>query len=313
MSGMAFDGHPRSYISLRIDMVTRTKGHDRTYLLFILPAIAWVSFFILYPFVQAIHISTTDMTLLRPDSAESVGMQNYVELFTSSEFWHSLRTTGIFTGTVVFFQFTIGLTLALVLNATHRGTGVVRTVVMLPWILPPIALGIIWAWIFRGGQTGLLNAFLLGVFGVKPTNWLGIEHALASVSVAAIWIGCPFSFMLELAGLQKIPPVLYESADVDGAGTLRKLWHITFPLMRSTFMVNLIMITVFTITYFDIVYALTKGGPQGATEVLPLYMYLEAFRDFQFGTGSAIAVVMLFLSLLLTALYLATMNRKETL
>ncbi len=292
-------------------MVAETKGGDRAYLLFILPAIAWVSFFILYPFAQAIHISTTDMTLLQPRAAESVGVQNYIDLFTSADFWHSLKITGIFTGTVVLFQFSIGLTLALVLNATHRLTGVVRTVVMLPWILPPIALGIIWAWILRGGQTGLLNAFLLGVFGVSPTNWLGVDHALAAVSVAAIWIGCPFSFMLELAGLQKIPPVLYESADVDGAGTIRKLRHITFPLMRSTFMVNLIMITVFTITYFDIIYALTKGGPQGATEVLPLYMYLEAFRDFQFGTGSAVAVVMLVLSLLLTGVYLATMNRKE--
>jgi multiple sugar transport system permease protein len=292
-------------------MAEEAKRRDRTYLLFILPAIAWVSFFILYPFAQAIHISTTDMTLLQPKAADSVGLQNYIHLFTSSDFWHSLKITGIFTGTVVLFQFSIGLTLALVLNATHRLTGVVRTVVMLPWILPPIALGIIWAWVFRGGQTGLLNAFLLGVFGMHPTNWLGIEHALAAVSVAAIWIGSPFSFMLELAGLQKIPPVLYESADVDGAGTIRKLWHITFPLMRSTFMVNLIMITVFTITYFDIIYALTKGGPQGATEVLPLLMYLEAFRDFQFGTGSAVAVVMLFLSLLLTGAYLATMNRKE--
>lgn len=292
-------------------MVAETKGKDRAYLLFILPAIAWVSFFILYPFAQAIHISSTDMTLLQPRAAESVGLQNYIDLFTSSDFWHSLKITGIFTGTVVLFQFSIGLTLALVLNATHRLTGIVRTVVMLPWILPPIALGIIWAWILRGGQTGLLNAFLLGVLGVSPTNWLGVDHALAAVSVAAIWIGCPFSFMLELAGLQKIPPVLYESADVDGAGTIRKLRHITFPLMRSTFMVNLIMITVFTITYFDIIYALTKGGPQGATEVLPLFMYLEAFRDFQFGTGSAVAVVMLVLSLLLTGVYLATMNRKE--
>lgn len=289
------------------------KTKDRLHhLVFILPAMLWVGFFILYPFVQAIYISTTDMTLLKPGAAIGVGLRNYVNLFTNTDFWHSAGVTGIFTGTVVFFQFTVGLLLALVLNEQHRGTGLVRTVVMLPWILPPIALGVIWAWIFRGGQTGLLNSLLLRLFGREPVNWLGIDTALFSVSFATIWIGCPFSFMLELAGLQKIPTVLYESAEVDGAGTLAKMWHITFPLMRTTFMVNLIMITVFTISYFDIIYALTKGGPQGATEVLPLFMYLEAFRDFQFGTGSAVAVVMLLLALLLTLIYLAVMNRQQS-
>jgi multiple sugar transport system permease protein len=268
--------------------------------------------FVLYPFMHAIYISFTDMSLLSLGDATFVGLANYERLFTNPEFWHSVQVTLIFTGAVVFFQFTLGFALALGLNEHIPGTGLVRTFVMIPWILPPIALGIIWAWLFRGGQTGLLNAALLQLLSIKPVNWLGVNWALVSVSIAAIWIGTPFSFILELAGLQRIPHAMYESAEVDGASSLQKLVYVTVPLMRTTMMVNLIMITVFTITYFDIIYALTGGGPQNATDVLPLHMYTLAFRDFQFGGGAAVAVMMLILSLLLTLVYLATMRREES-
>ena len=287
------------------------RKREYTYLLFILPAVVWVGVFTLYPFFRAISISLTDMNLLRPNNVRGVGLQNYARLLSDELFRERVRITLVFTAVVIFFQFTIGFGLALLLNCKRIGTSSVRTVVMLPWILPPVALGIVWAWIFRGGQSGLLNAFLLQAFGTAPIRWLGVEMALPSVIVATIWIGTPFSFMLELAGLQKIPTELYEAADVDGASAAQRLAFITIPLMRATFTVNWIMITVFTISYFDIIYAHTRGGPQGATEVLPLFMYLLAFRDFQFGRGAAVAGIMLVISLLLTLLYLLITQRRN--
>jgi multiple sugar transport system permease protein len=179
----------------------------------------------------------------------------------------------------------------------------VRTAVMLPWVIPPVALALIWAWIWRSGQLGLINAILVQ-FGVHPVNWLGYDFAMFSIIMTAIWIGVPFSFMIELASLQKIPTVLYDSSAVDGANGFQRLIHIIFPLMKSTIMLNLIMITIATLGYFDVIYALTGGGPIDATEVLPLYMYHTSFRNFQLGQGSAMAVMILLVSIVTTAVYL---------
>ena len=119
-----------------------------------------------------------------------------------------------------------------------------------------------------------------------------------------VWIGVPFTFMLEMAGLQKIPGELYEAGAIDGANGFQKFIYLTIPMMKSTFLINLIMITIGTIGYFDIIYALTGGGPKNATEVLPLYMYNSAFKFHQLGQGAAMAVIMLLISLILTVVYM---------
>lgn len=150
---------------------------------------------------------------------------------------------------------------------------------------------------------GLLNAAILQ-FGGTPQDWLGKDLALISLIFVTIWIGVPFTFMLEMAGLQKIPAELYEAGAIDGASRIQKFRYITIPLLKSTFLINLIMITIGTIGYFDIIFSLTGGGPNNATEVLPLYMYNSAFKFHQLGEGAAIAVIMLLISLALTFVYM---------
>ena len=150
---------------------------------------------------------------------------------------------------------------------------------------------------------GLLNALIMQLGGV-PMEWLGGRLALVTMIFVVVWIGVPFTFMLEMAGLQKIPAELYEAGAIDGASAFQKFFYITIPMMKSTFLINLIMITIGTIGYFDIIYAMTGGGPNKATEVLPLSMYYTAFRFHQLGKGAAMAVIMLLISLVLTAVYM---------
>jgi multiple sugar transport system permease protein len=293
-------------------MLLKIKKHIQKYifLFFIMPAIIWIVTFSIYPFLYSVYISFTNMNMLRPGNFKFVGLQNYLTLFDDIDFWVSFRNTFLFTIPVVVFQFLFGFLLALLLKTKKFGTPVVRTAVMLPWVLAPVALGLVWGWLLRGGKLGLINAILV-LSGIHPINWLSHDMAMFSVIVIAIWIGTPFSFMLELAGLQKIPVSLYEASLVDGASKLQKLLYITIPLMRGTFLINWIMITISTIGYFDIIYALTDGGPGNATEILPLLMYHRAFEYFNLGQGAAIAMIMSFISLLFTLIYFTIFYRRK--
>lgn len=282
------------------------------YILFIAPAFAWICVFTVYPFFYSFYISITDMSMLRLGRENIIGLLNYSELWAETKFWNSIRLSLIFTLFVVAGQFILGFALANILKKRSRFTWLGRTAVMLPWVVPPIALGLTWKWILRGGKLGLLNAILTNI-RVIPRDWLSYANALGTVIAVTIWIGIPFTFMLELAGLQKIPDQLYEAASIDGAGKLGRFFYITIPQMKSTFLINLIMITISTIGYFDIIFALTNGGPNDATEVLPLFMYHAAFKFHQLGRGAAMSVFMLMVSLILTLVYLFIFREKEAL
>lgn len=273
------------------------------YLVFILPALIWVGVFTIYPFFYSFYISITDLNLLRMGSEQIIGLQNYKELFMNDDFLHSCIVTLKFSITVVIGQFVVGFALAYLFQKKRFLSGLGRTSVILPWVVPPVALGLMWKWILRSGKMGLLNAVIIQLGGT-PKDWLGSDMALGTLIFVTIWIGVPFTFMLEMAGLQKISPELYEAGAIDGAGGLQKFIYLTIPMMKSTFLINLIMITIGTIGYFDIIYALTGGGPNNATEVLPLYMYNSAFKFHQLGQGAAMAVIMLLISLILTIFYM---------
>ncbi len=230
-------------------------------------------------------------------------MKNYVELFQNKDFIHSCVVSLKFSAVVVVGQFTLGFALAFLFQKKRPFSGIGRTSVILPWVVPPVALGLMWKWILRSGKMGLLNAVLIQLGG-SPKDWLGSDMALTTLMFVTVWIGVPFTFMLEMAGLQKIPGELYEAGAIDGANGFQKFIYLTIPMMKSTFLINLIMITIGTIGYFDIIYALTGGGPKNATEVLPLYMYNSAFKFHQLGQGAAMAVIMLLISLILTVVYM---------
>lgn len=283
---------------------------NRLFLLFILPALLWVVAFTIYPFFYSIFISFTDMSLMHPDGTNFVWLENYKQLMQNKGFVQSLQKSLIFTSWVVLFQFLFGFLLALLMANKRRLAQVVRMSVMLPWVLPPIALALIWAWVLKAGNMGLVNSVLIN-FGVQPVQWFGTQYAMFSVILVTVWTGVPLSFMLEMASLQKIPEELHEAAAVDGANPLQRLFYIILPLMKDTFRINLIMITIATMGYFDIIYAITQGGPRGRTEVLPMLMYNVAFKSHSMGKGSAIAVVMLVMSTVYTLGYLLIFREKR--
>ena len=240
---------------------------------------------------------------MRMGTEKIIGLGNYTSLFENKEFLHSCVVSLKFSVVVVAGQFLVGFALAFLFQKKRIFSGIGRTAAILPWVVPPVALGLTWKWILRSGKMGLLNAIILQLGGT-PQDWLASDKALGSLIFVTIWIGVPFTFMLEMAGLQKISPELYEAGAIDGANGFQKFIYLTIPMMKSTFQINLIMITISTIGYFDIIYALTGGGPNRVTEVLPLYMYNSAFRFHQLGEGAAMAVIMLLISLVLTAVYL---------
>lgn len=273
------------------------------YVFFILPALAWICLFTVYPFFYSFYISATDLNLLKMGQETFIGLQNYKNLINDPEFWHSCKLSLQFSFVVVCGQFVFGFFLAYLFKKNRPLSWLGRTSVMLPWVIPPIALGLTWKWILRSGKLGLLNSILIQ-FGVQPKDWLNYDSALSTLMLVTIWIGVPFTFMLEMAALQKIPEDLYEAGSIDGVNSFQKLIYITIPMMKSTFLINLIMITIGTIGYFDILFALTGGGPKNATEVLPLYMYHSAFKFYELGRGAAMAVFMLIISLVLTLTYM---------
>ncbi len=284
--------------------------HKYAYVFFIAPALLWICIFTVYPFFYSFYLSVTDLNLMYMGQENLIGLQNYADLLADEEFWNSIRLSLIFSIFVVIGQFCFGFALACLFQKSRPLSWLGRTSVMLPWVVPPIALGLTWKWILRSGKLGLLNALLLN-FGVAPRDWLSLDNAMTTLIFVTVWIGVPFTFMLEMAGLQKIPADLYEAASIDGAGAINRFLHITIPMMKSTFLINLIMITISTIGYFDIIYALTGGGPKNATEVLPLYMYHSAFNFYQLGRGAAMAVVMLFISLILTLIYMVVFKGEK--
>jgi multiple sugar transport system permease protein len=283
---------------------------NRLFLLFIVPALLWVVAFTVYPFFYSIYISLTNMSLMRPESTDFVWLENYRQLFRDKDFLKSVQISLTFTSWVVLFQFLLGFLLALLMANKRPLVSAVRMSVMLPWVLPPIALALIWAWVLKAGNTGLINSVLI-TFGVQPVQWFGTQFAMPSVILITVWTGVPLSFMLEMASLQKIPEELHEAASVDGANPMQRLLHIILPLMKDTFRINLIMITIASIGYFDIIYAITQGGPRGRTEVLPMLMYNVAFKSHSMGKGSAIAVVMLLMSTVYTLAYLLLFREKR--
>lgn len=278
--------------------------------LFILPAIIFILSLTLYPVLYAFYLSFTDASLIYP-AKNFVFFKNYISALSSSTFYKIMQNTFIFVFSCVFLQFTLGLLLAIFLNQKLRGRIIVRTLLLISWVVPGIIIGLIWQWMFIGDRYGLIN-YLLIKFGFRPVEWLSHPAtAMLSLIIANTWRGVAFSMIIELAALQIIPDELYEAAEVDGATVLQKFRNITFPFLKPTILINIIMITLATFNTFDIVMSLTGGGPVEATEVISLYMYKEAFRMANLGYASSVAMIMFLVNIIFTLIYIKILRQEE--
>lgn len=273
------------------------------YILFILPAVLIVLALTAYPAIYGVYVSFTNEHLAFPDS-RFVGFANYVRLLNWPALPLVVRNTVIFVGCVAFLQISIGLLMALLLNIPMRGLRLLRSIAMLPWVLPGIIIALVFQQFFSGSKLGMMNT-LISHLGLESRNWFGTPtEAFVVLILVMVWRGTPLSIILQLSGLQTIPRELYEAASIDGANPWQRLLHITLPGLRPILLIDIIMVTSATLNHVDIPLALTGGGPGRGTEVLALSIYKQGFEVLDAGYAATIAAVILVINLALIIMYL---------
>nr|WP_258070573.1 sugar ABC transporter permease [Pseudoclavibacter sp. AY1F1] len=279
--------------------------------MFLAPAILYVVAFFGYPVVKNLIMSFQDYSTRTFFTGEApwVGFENYAEVLGSNLFGTTLLNTVLFTVGSIIGQFVIGLLFALFFNNKFPLSNIMRSLLLLPWLLPVIASTSVWKWILDQ-DSGVLNQ-LLGTFGIAPVPWLtSPDVALVAVVLVNIWLGIPFNVSLLYSGLQNIPEDLYEAAALDGATGWKAFWHITWPSLRPVVTVVLVLGVIYTLKVLDIILGLTGGGPANATQTLATDSYFRSFREFTFGTGAAVSNILILFSLVFAMFYLRA-NRKQ--
>jgi multiple sugar transport system permease protein len=290
----------------------RRRGEDLTKLLFVLPAaVAMVALFG-YPVVKNLLMSLQDYTLKTffTGAAPWVGLQNYSTVVHDKLFADAMLNTALFTVGSIAFQFVIGLGLALFFRNRFPLGGLLRSLLLLPWLLPLIVSSATWRSILEQ-DSGILNRTLMGLHIVNdPVPWLNSPSvALIAVIGVNIWIGIPFNVTLLYSGLSEIPDELYEAGQLDGATGWRAFFHITWPNLRSVAGVVLMLGVVYTIKVLDIILGLTGGGPANATQTLATQSYEKSFVDFKFGQGAALSNILIAISFVFAIFYLRSTRR----
>jgi multiple sugar transport system permease protein len=269
----------------------------------LLPAALLLGFIALYPVARLIYTSFFQYQLTLGPNASFIGFQNYVSAFNDPRFWSALKNTTLIVSITVPGALLLGLGLALLANLPYRVKWPVRLGLLLPWALPLVFVGLIFQWFFDS-QYGVVNDVLARLGGERQFWLFKPNLALFAICWTVIWKTSSFVALILLAGLQTIPKELYEAAEVDGASRWQGFWRITLPLLMPAILVALIFRTITAFQTFDIPYAMTKGGPGNATETLAMYVRVTSIENLNFGYGSAIAVLLFLLSMVITVVYL---------
>ena len=281
----------------------QTAGRYWFIYLMILPTAAYLAVFQVYPLIESVRLSFTNLSLLVPGSGKYVGLQNYIRLLVNdANFMPILRNTLWWVVCTTPLQMLLGMAAALLLHQRLRGRGLWRGLAMAPWVTPMVITGLMWKWIYDGSY-GLLNYYLGTDF-----VWLGNDATLwPALFLVSMWKGFPYVMVMLLAGLQGIPADLYEASAIDGCGALKKFRHVTLPSLAPVLRVTTLLIFIQQWTRFELIWSLTQGGPGYRTSVLQTYVYTKSFRFYQMGEGSAVAVLSALMVLAVMALYLRLM------
>ena len=279
--------------------------------LFLVPALIYMGLFFGYPVVQNITMSFQSYTIKTffTGYAPWIGFENYVKVFHSSLFTSSIINTALFTVGSIIGQFTIGLALAVFFSRNFPLSGVLRSLLLLPWLLPLIASTAVWKWMLDQ-DSGVINQTLGVLLHLPPVPWLDSPNvALITVVIVNIWLGIPFNMTILYSGLQDVPPELYEAGSLDGATGWNAFRYITWPNLRPVVSVVLVLGVVYTLKVLDVIIGLTGGGPAGATDTLATDAYRRSFLEFSFGTGAAVSNILIVVSLVFAFVYLR-INRR---
>jgi raffinose/stachyose/melibiose transport system permease protein len=277
---------------------TKMKGNGRTAFFFLLPALLLYGTYTLYGIVRTFQYSTLKWTGMGPASgAASIGLANYARLLQDGHFWHALSNNLLLVVVSVVFQLSIGMVLALILNTGLRGTRFFRTVYFMPLLLSTVATGILWQLMYDP-YSGLFNGILAFISPNEKIAWLGSEKVVMfAVLFVICWQYIPQYMILLRAGMTNIPEEIYEAATIDGASKWQQFWRMTLPLLSGTIKTSAVLSIVGSLKYFDLVWVMTGGGPNGYSELMATYMYKRAFQDDMMGYASTIAACMVIISL----------------
>lgn len=280
--------------------------------IFIAPSIIFFLVLTVYPLIYSLRSSFFRVSLLRLSLGQVfVGLENYIKIFRDFVFWNSFRITAIFGVGTVILQFILGFGIALLLNSIAKWKDFVRTIILLPLLITPIVIGLAWKWLLNP-EVGIINYLIRLITGSFAGSLLGDPTmALILVIMVDVWFLTPFVAIVILAGLQSLSPELYEAAKIDGSTWFQSFKYITVPLLKPVLLVVLLLRSVDTLKSFDIIFALTKGGPGRATEILQMLVYRTSFRDFEIGYGAALSYIIILLSVIIAIFFVRKMSRVE--
>ena len=278
-------------------------------LLILLPSALLLFFLVIWPALYSVWLSFTNAALVGPGAAHPrfVGLRNYARLFSDSAFWNSLMVTGLFVlGSAIVGQFVLGLVSAVLLNRPLRLRPLFNAIILLPNAVPEVVAGFLWISMLAGGERGVLSRIVMSL-GLEPQDWLN-TFPLTMIILVNTWRGIATAMILMTAGLSSVPQEVKEAAVMDGATPAQIFRMITLPLILPTIFLYMLVSTVSTISIFGFVYALTRGGPGGATEIIGIYIYNQSFTAYQLGYGAAVAVVSLAVSLVIGGIYVRALK-----
>jgi multiple sugar transport system permease protein len=277
---------------------------------FMAPAAIILGAMLAYPIFYTVEISFSRFDLMTFSAVEFIGWENYAHVLDDYRFWSSMRVTLVYLVFALPIQIILGFGIAFLINAPWRGRGVLRALFIIPMVVAPVVAGGIWRMILDP-LWGIMN-WAAGLVGVEGLDWFGDPNlAMASIIIIDTWRWTPFVVLIATAALLALPRDIFEAAEIDGANWWSMLWSITLPLLVPIIAATFVVRWLGAVKMFDIALAATYGGPGGATNVINLFIYEEAFRSLRFAESAAMAVIVLVLTMVLTGIFLLGTRKLE--
>jgi multiple sugar transport system permease protein len=293
--------------SIAVGENVRAGGGERDasaagFLFLLAPAILYLAAFAVYPLFYSLRLSFTDLSAADA-TGEWIGLRNYRDLLFDPQFWNATRNSAVMVGAAVAIQVVLGTALALFFNLGLKGAWIVRGILVLPMLITPIVVGVMWRALLNP-DWGLVN-WAISELGIEPPNWTGsIEMAMKTLVLVDVWQWTPFVFIIVFARLQALPQDVFEAARIDGAGALKTFRFITLPLLMPAIAFAAIFRAVDAFRSFDLIYGLSYGGPARSTTTLAFFAFQNGFQFQNYGYAAAVSYMMLLILVVGTTILL---------
>lgn len=280
-------------IKTKLHKITREQRQVRTALLMLSPALIFLLVLIAYPLCKVVWDAFQHQHLINKSMSGFAGLENFKKVIADERFFSSVQNTIYWTVFSVLGEYLFGLITALLLNQQFKGRAIFRVFIIIPWLVPIIVAGMTWDWMLNP-DFGIINYLLVKIGLIDtPINFLGdSRYAMATVIFVNIWRSFPYYTISLLSAMQSIPKDLYEAASIDGAGCIRRFFKVTIPQLRTVSLVIIFIHIIWTAINFDFIWVLTEGGPNYATQTLPLMIYRFSMKTFDVGAASALSTMM---------------------